>query len=280
MGKKTDIWMPVFASDFLVDTADLTPREVGIYFRLLCHYWKQQGPLGDDTDRLRRLAGVERDEIKILDYVLDRFFTHDDEAGVYRNKRADEEIENAQHRKEVATQNGSKGGRPRKNPEKTHGFSEENPQESQGKPEAKAKPNPKKSSSPSPSPIRSSTNVDVAPRGLSPMKDPLAQHYQERITDAFPHEAWRDYGQERKHLNNLARKTRSLLPKVPFESEEQFADAVLWSFWTLKTSEKGSFWATATCTPSSIAARWDAIIDNLAQYGAQAEEYVGEEIFT
>jgi len=37
MGKKPAFFF--YASDFLVDTAEWTAQEVGVYIRLLCHEW-------------------------------------------------------------------------------------------------------------------------------------------------------------------------------------------------------------------------------------------------
>lgn len=137
---KVDIWMPIYIGDYLRDTAELSAEEHGAYFLLLMHYWQKNGEIGADVDRLARVARTQPETAR---FILGSYFIL--ENGNYRNKRADEEIKNADTRRETARENGMKGGRPPKN----------NPKETGGLPGANLAPNPQESSSSSSSPSNS-----------------------------------------------------------------------------------------------------------------------------
>ena len=123
---KIDIWMPVYIGDYLADTTELSAAEHGAYLLLLMHYWLKKGEIGDDIERLSRVCKADE---KTCSFILGYYFTH--ENGNYKNKRADEEMKNAENRRIAASENGKKGGRPSKNNlEKTHSFSVGNPEKS------------------------------------------------------------------------------------------------------------------------------------------------------
>ncbi len=137
---KTDIWMPVYIGDYLRDTEELSSEEHGVYLLLLMHYWQKKGEIGCDIDRLARVARTNEETAR---FILGYFFTIVD--GNYKNKRADQEIQNADNRRESARENGQKGGRPSKNnPQITGGLTG-------GFDLANRAGNPQKSSSSSPS---------------------------------------------------------------------------------------------------------------------------------
>lgn len=94
--------MPYFALypvDFLADVGHLGNTELGIYWRLLLVYYRDGRPLPCDPDRLRRIAmAFSPEECRILDAVVSEFFvmsTEPDGTRVWRNRRADREIERA-----------------------------------------------------------------------------------------------------------------------------------------------------------------------------------------
>jgi len=116
---KIDVWMPVYIGDYLGDTTELSAAEHGAYLLLLMHYWLKKGEIGDDIERLSRVCKADE---KTCSFILGYYFTH--ENGNYKNKRADEEMENAEKRRIASSENGKKGGRPSKNNlEKTYSFS-------------------------------------------------------------------------------------------------------------------------------------------------------------
>jgi len=123
---KVDIWMPVYIGDYLGDTTELSAAEHGAYLLLLMHYWLKKGEIGNDVERLARVCKTDKETCS---FILGYYFTL--EGGAYKNKRADEEMKNAENRRQSASENGKKGGRPPKeNPQETGGFSEGNPQKS------------------------------------------------------------------------------------------------------------------------------------------------------
>ena len=138
---KTDIWMPIYINDYIGDTMELDENGHGIYLMLMFHYWKK-GPLTKDTSKLKRIARTEN--IDLLSDILDDYFIDSGER--YVHKRIEEEKEKANSRRDSASLNGKKGGRPKvnNNPQKTHSFNE-------GKPTENPKHNPQESSSSSPS---------------------------------------------------------------------------------------------------------------------------------
>jgi len=83
-----------YADDFLAGTSEMTPEEVGIYIRLLCHQWTKGG-IPNDEERAARIAGVPITTpigSPSLRYVLTKFTQSDD--GLLRNKRLEEVRQN------------------------------------------------------------------------------------------------------------------------------------------------------------------------------------------
>lgn len=114
--------------DYTRDTAHLSMLEHGAYRLLLDRYYICEA--GIPADQAHRLARAKsEDERAAVDAVLLEFFTLQD--GVYRNRRADAEIEAARVRIEAARANGGKGGRPSKKPSPNPVG---NPEETQQKP--------------------------------------------------------------------------------------------------------------------------------------------------
>lgn len=143
---KVDIWMPIYINDYLADTMRLDAEKHGIYFLLMMDYWKHK-QLPTDTTELSMIARVPEGS-KSLIYILDNFFQLNGDK--YKHKRIEKELELANSRRESARQNGKKGGRPKKNPQKTHGLSGGKPTKN---PKGNPDHNPQKTSSPSPSTI-------------------------------------------------------------------------------------------------------------------------------
>jgi len=103
-----------FVGDFQRDTGHLSCVEVGVYDRLLDHYYATEKPLPFDLDDLCRIArAMDKSERKAVERVADDFFPADLD-GKRHNARADREIAKAQNRINAAKENGKKGGRPAK----------------------------------------------------------------------------------------------------------------------------------------------------------------------
>lgn len=99
--------------DYAKDTGHLSILEHGVYTLLLDRYYSTEAPI--PADQVYRLARARSDDEKnAVDVVLTEFFELVD--GAWRNTRADEEIIKAAVRIDAAKANGSKGGRPKKNP--------------------------------------------------------------------------------------------------------------------------------------------------------------------
>jgi len=71
-----------YASDFLVDTAEMTNQEVGAYIRLLSHQWVNGG-LNGDPNRLANAVGIGL--LEVWDDIKHKFELCED--GKYRNPK-------------------------------------------------------------------------------------------------------------------------------------------------------------------------------------------------
>lgn len=168
---KTDIWMPWFITDYMRDTGELTLEEDCFYRRALDQCWIRRGGIPVEPARLLGLLRVSAPQFKRCKWILERFFYRCEDG--YRNSRLDVELVKAAARKEIAAENGRRGGRP-KNPA---GFQKETNGKPSGIPSGLAKQNPEhnpnhnpeKSSSPSPSPssFPKEKNTPLPPKGGS-----------------------------------------------------------------------------------------------------------------
>jgi uncharacterized protein YdaU (DUF1376 family) len=90
---KPDSWMPIYWSDFLVDTAHLNDSETGAYLLLLAHCWMRGGTLPDSNADLARMARVDTDKWPAIRERIAPFFTVN---GVWTQKRLTAELTKAQ----------------------------------------------------------------------------------------------------------------------------------------------------------------------------------------
>jgi uncharacterized protein YdaU (DUF1376 family) len=115
-----------FIGDIQRDTGHLSCAEMGVYDRLLDHYYATEQALPADVDACCRIArAMNKDERKAVDSVLRQYFTLEDVG--YIQDRAQRELLDAQPKINAAKTNGKKGGRPRKNPEDTKQETQEKP---------------------------------------------------------------------------------------------------------------------------------------------------------
>ncbi|WP_434774736.1 YdaU family protein [Pseudomonas oryzihabitans] len=104
--------------DYAQATMHLTLVEDAVYSRLLRRYYAEEQPIAADLVMVCRWVGARTSEEKeAVQVVLGEFF--DLENGVYRNKRADLEIQAYHAKAETNRLNGKKGGRPSQKPKET-----------------------------------------------------------------------------------------------------------------------------------------------------------------
>ena len=121
-----------FVGDFQRDTGHLSCTEIGVYDRLLDHYYATEIPLPKDyTDLCRISRAMDKIEQKAVRRVADEFFPVAED-GMRHNARADKEIAKAANRIKSAKENGKKGGRPPK--DKPEPSESANPPETHQKP--------------------------------------------------------------------------------------------------------------------------------------------------
>lgn len=130
-------YYPRWIGSFQKDTGHLSCTELGVYDRLLDHYYATEMPLPSDIDACARIArAMSKDERKAVSTVLREFFVLSD-AG-YTQSRADAEIKKLQELRAKNAANGRSGGRPRNNPDgsgnKPSRFPKDNPDITQKKP--------------------------------------------------------------------------------------------------------------------------------------------------
>lgn len=88
-------YMPLYVSDYLSATEDLTAEESGVYLRLLMHCWRRGGYLRYDMGRLAMLSGVSVDTMnKIWDGPVGGFFDATPDGNIC-NRRVLEELTKA-----------------------------------------------------------------------------------------------------------------------------------------------------------------------------------------
>ncbi len=104
--KEQDPAFLFYSADFLVGVTDLSYEERGQYITLLC-LQHQKGHLSARTMK----------DMRVSEAVMDKFLR--DAKGRYYNKRLDKEKRRREAYAKSRSQNGSKGGRPRKNEETT-----------------------------------------------------------------------------------------------------------------------------------------------------------------
>lgn len=115
------------------------------------------------------------------------------------------------------------------------------------------------------------TPFQEEPKPLSPMKDPVAQDWQERLVKITPPDAWKSPPQERAQLVKLAKLTRSLSTVTGLSPPEIVPEA-LSRYRELKETGKTDFWRGAPFVPSGIVARWNDLVEAMR---VEAEEYSG-----
>ncbi len=288
---KADIWMPLYVNDYLGDTMDLEAEGHGIYLLLMFNLWKK-AVLPSDMNKLKRMTRTDNEELLLE--ILDDYFELTDKG--YVQNRVIEELNKANERKEKASENGKKGGRPKKekkpNPfsEKTEPFFSENPTLSVEKPNPKAKRNLNKSSSPSPSYIKikdkekinkkEKTEKTALPEtevSSEPEPEILDQEKETEIVEVKNTEAeiytavktvflkeqlghkFTNYGKEGKAIKQLIIKAKARAP----DSLDVFLFGMIEAFADLRAREK--FYKSQPFLPSALNATgiWDRVLNEV-----------------
>lgn len=100
--------MPLWVSDFVGDTMDLSTREVGAYMLLLMALWRRNGSVPSDEKTLKTITRTGREWPAVWGKI-NRFFTVED--GAISNERLSFELQNVAAKREVLKHNGAQGGR-------------------------------------------------------------------------------------------------------------------------------------------------------------------------
>lgn len=126
-----------FIGDIQAKTGHLSCTEMGVYDRLLDHYYATEAALQGGIEACCRIArAMSKMERGAVESILRQFFELGAD-GAYRQKRTEEMIAEAQPKIQAARANGKRGGRPRTQTKPT-GFQTDNPAETEDEPNAKA----------------------------------------------------------------------------------------------------------------------------------------------
>lgn len=105
-------WMPMYWSDYLADTQDLTTEEHGAYLLLIGSYWTKGRALPDDDKKLAAIAKQMPDVWLSTRRSLEQFFEIRD--GYWFHPRIEAEIKKANEISEKRSRAGSKGASKKK----------------------------------------------------------------------------------------------------------------------------------------------------------------------
>lgn len=141
--------MPLFLDAYLGDTTHLSTEEHGAYLLLLMAMWRRDGTVPDDDKDNARIVGLSLQKWRHIKARLLPFLTL--ENGFLTQNRLKKERAYAKQKSEIASQNGSKGGRPKTNKNNNITKAEGSPQ-----------PNPEESSYPYPYPYPSSVSNETS----------------------------------------------------------------------------------------------------------------------
>lgn len=77
---RVNVWYPIFPADFTIDTAHLTPEQVGAYVRILNQAWRQSGRIKNDDRYLARIVGVSLQKWRRIKVEIESLFNTSDPA--------------------------------------------------------------------------------------------------------------------------------------------------------------------------------------------------------
>lgn len=103
-----DVWLPLVVGDYLKDTSRLTTEQHGAYLLLIMDYWVK-GPPPDDDAVLASITRLPLAKWRATRRTLEPYFRV--EAGVWRQKRVDQELERWAEKKRRYVERAMAGGR-------------------------------------------------------------------------------------------------------------------------------------------------------------------------
>ena len=104
MAKKSDVWMPLYVTDYLGDTMHLSTEQHGAYLLLIMAAWKNGGSLPNDDRVLRRITRMEEKAWKESSIELKSFFF--EQNGSIRHNRIETELKRAKRMTEQRAEAG------------------------------------------------------------------------------------------------------------------------------------------------------------------------------
>jgi uncharacterized protein YdaU (DUF1376 family) len=110
------IWMPFYIGDTLADTIDLSCEQFGALILIRAHYWRNQGPVLNNDERLATVCRLSPDALRKIKPTLMKYFDLVD--GQLVDKNLDHRITEAWKHKVRATARASKAARVRWGEEK------------------------------------------------------------------------------------------------------------------------------------------------------------------
>lgn len=189
---KVDVYMPLYLGDYAKDTGDLTTEEHGAYLLIMMAMWAAGGSI--PVARMAAFSRVPARRWPAVWATIQRFFLTTGET--VSQGRLLRELEAAEKRRTVATNNGTRGGRPRG--ELTH--SDNNRPVTSGLASGSVPVNRNETSSPSPSesPSDRITDKDPSPSAreivYSPAFEAVWEHTGRRGGKLKAFKAWKAVG--------------------------------------------------------------------------------------
>jgi uncharacterized protein YdaU (DUF1376 family) len=99
---KHDTWMPLYISDYLVDTMSLSTEQHGAYLLLLMAAWKADATLPNDPAQLAQISRLTPQQWSRHEPVLRTFFFVTAECWIHNRVRAELDMAKANVEKKSA----------------------------------------------------------------------------------------------------------------------------------------------------------------------------------
>lgn len=104
---KSDVWMPLYVSDYLADTMHLSTEQHGAYLLLLMAAWKNGGSLSSDNAQLRSITRLDTKKWQESSQTLAKFFYVTTDSWVHNRVTA--ELKKAKANSEKRSKSGKEG---------------------------------------------------------------------------------------------------------------------------------------------------------------------------